>query len=144
MCDSEWGLQCNRDGSGAKPVQPVLTRGLHGSTFTRIDTALPTFKWQPASAGVHYDIAIWEAATYRVPNKLVTNHTPGHLVVYEENVPAAEFMLSKPLKPKTKYYWSVRFRDGDTVSSWSRAGHFAFLLVMWSSGYGEWFAFETS
>ena len=93
--------------------------------------------------GVSYDVAIWEAAAYRVPSKLVSNYIPGPLALYEENLVAPELALAKPLKPKTKYFWSVRFRDGDSVSSWSRAGHFTFMLVAWTSGSGQWFAFET-
>jgi hypothetical protein len=143
VCDPKWGLHCNRDGHGVMPIHPKLTRGIHGSTFGRIDTVAPILKWQPAAMGVSYDVAIWEAAAYRLPSKLVSDYTPGHVALYEENVAAPELTFAKPLKPKTKYFWSVRCRDENVISSWSRAGHFSFLLVAWSSGYGEWFAFET-
>ncbi len=143
VCDPKWGLHCNRDVHGVTPAHPKLARGIHGTTFGGIDTVAPILKWQPAALGVSYDVAIWEAAAYRLPSKLPSDYTPGHLAHYEENVAVPELALTKPLKPKTKYFWSVRCRDENGVSTWSRAGHFAFLLVAWTSGSGEWFAFKT-
>jgi len=143
VCDKEWGLQCTRELQGVTPIHPALTRGLHGTTFGRIDSVFPTLKWQRApTPGVSYDVAVWEAASYRLPSQTKADYTPGHLAVYEENLVTTELTL-KPLKPKTKYFWSVRGRDGDVVSSWSQAGYFTFLVVAWTSGSGEWFAFET-
>jgi len=143
VCDAKWGLQCARDLHGVSPIHPAVTRGIHGSTFGKVDAVAPTLKWAPAAIGVSYDVAIWEAAAYRLPSKMASDYTRGRLALYEENLIAPELTLSKPLKARTKYFWSVRCRDGDVVSSWSRAGHFTFLLVAWTSGYGEWFAFET-
>jgi hypothetical protein len=144
VCDKEWGLQCTRELQGVTPIHPALTRGIHGTTFGRIDGASPTLKWQRAAAlGVSYDVAVWEAASYRLPSQTMSDYIPGHLALYEENLVAPELTLTKPLKPKTRYFWSVRARDGDVVSSWSRAGYFTFLVVAWTSGSGEWFAFET-
>jgi hypothetical protein len=74
---------------------------------------------------------------------LSTDYTPGQLALYQENLAAPELALIQPLKPKTRYYWSVRARDRDVVSSWSRAGHFNFMVVAWTRGSGEWFAFES-
>lgn len=105
---------------------------------------LSTLKWQAiASPGVSYDVVIWEAAAYRLPSMMSSKYTPGQMALYEENLAAPELTLSKPLKPKTRYFWSVRARDGDVVSSWSSAGHFNFFVVAWNWGSGELFAFET-
>ena len=112
--------------------------GIHGTTFGRVDSVSPTLKWQVAETpGVTYDVAMWEAAAYRLPSKLSADYTLGQLAFYEENLDAAELTLTKPLKSKTRYFWSVRARHGDVVSFWSRAGHFNFLVLAWTSGSGE-------
>jgi hypothetical protein len=144
VCDKTWGLPCTHELRGVTPIQPKVARGIHGTTFGRADSVSPALKWQAAgTSGVSYDVAIWEAAAYRLPSKMSADYWPGHLALYEENVVATELTLTKPLKPKTRYFWSVRARQGDVVSSWSRAGHSTFLVVAWTSGSGEWFAFET-
>jgi len=144
VCDKAWGLPCTRELMGVTPIHPKVARGIRGTTFGRADSVSPTLKWQAAETpGVSYDVAVWEAAAYRLPSKMSADYTVGQLALYEENLVATELSLTKPLKPKTKYFWSVRGRQGDVVSSWSRAGHHTFLVVAWTSGSGEWFAFET-
>ena len=144
VCDKTWGLPCTRELTGVTPIHPKLVRGIHGTTFASLDSVSPILKWQAANTpGVSYDVAIWEAAAYRLPSKLSTDYTPGQLALYQENLAAPELALTQPLKPKTRYYWSVRARDRDVVSSWSRAGHFNFMVVAWTRGSGEWFAFES-
>jgi hypothetical protein len=49
----------------------------------------------------------------------------------------------QPIIPDKKYYWSVRLRRDGVVSNWSRYSYFAFYVVGWSSGYGQWFSFST-
>lgn len=143
-CDKAWGLTCTRELRGVTPIYPKVARGIRGTTFGRADSVSPTLKWQAAQTpGLTYDVAVWEAAAYRLPSKLHADYTPGQLAHYEENLVAAELTLIKPLKPKTRYFWSLRARQGDVVSSWSRAGHSTFLVVAWTWGSGEWFAFET-
>jgi hypothetical protein len=143
-CNKEWGLTCTRELMGVTPIYPKLARGIRGTTFGKADSVLPTLKWQAAETpGVNYDVAIWEAAAYRLPSKLSSDYTPGHLTLYEENLVATELTLTTSLKPKTRYFWSVRARQGDVVSPWSRAGHSTFLVVAWTWGSGEWFGFET-
>lgn len=143
ICATKWGLDCTMSVQGIEPVDPPLEHGLKGITFTDIDSLQPTMRWKPSPAPtVTFDLAIWEATSYRI-NSLVTRYLPGDLVLYQEKLSKPEFTLETPLKPKSKYFWSVRLRDEDTVSSWSKAGHFTFLIVGWTSGTGEWFAFET-
>jgi len=143
-CNKEWGLTCTRELMGVTPIYPKVARGIHGTTFGKAHSVSPTLKWQAAETpGVSYDVTIWEAAAYRLPSKMSADYWPGDLALYEENVVATELALTKPLKPKTRYFWSVRARQGDMVSPWSRAGHSTFLVVAWTSGSGEWFGFET-
>lgn len=144
-CAEQWGVVCTRNVAGVEPISPVVTRGIKGSTFTRVGDTAPELSWKPSSVpGITYDLAIWEAAGYRLPWAMAgSSYIPGHLAVYEENFAEPHLRVQTPLKPKTKYYWSVRMRNGDVVSSWSRAGHFAFMLVAWTTSSGGWFAFET-
>jgi len=143
VCAKKWQCECTLQIQGLEPVSPPLEHGMTDTSFTNVDVLQPTMRWKPSAAPVFtYDLAIWEATSYRI-NALATRYLPGTLALYEENLANPEFTLTTPLKPKTRYYWSVRLRDGDTVSTWSRAGHFTFLLVGWTSGTGEWFAFET-
>ena len=144
VCDKVWGLTCTRELKGVTPINPKVARGIHGTTFASVESVSPTLKWQAAGRpGVSYDVVMWEAAAYRLSSMMSAKYTPGQVALYEENLVAPELTLSKPLKPKTRYFWSVRARQGDVVSSWSSAGHFNFLVVAWNWGSGEWFAFET-
>jgi hypothetical protein len=142
ICAEQWGAACTRELHGIEAVQPAVTRGIHGSTFTRVADVNPTLRWKPSTMpDVKYDLVVWEAAAYRLASHMVEHHIPGRLHTYREGLEQAEASLA--LKPKTRYFWSVRLRKGDAVSTWSRAGHFAFLVVGWTSSRGGWFAFET-
>jgi hypothetical protein len=144
VCAKEWGVECSKNLQGVEPVSPALTRGIHGPTFTRLNDATPELSWKPSmAADVSYDVAIWEAAAYHLPSLMSDQYMPGQLVVYEENLHSPLLTLRAPLKQNTKYFWSVRMRKGDAVSTWSHAGHFLFLVVAWTSSVGEWFGFET-
>jgi hypothetical protein len=143
ICSKDWGLECTRDLQGVAPLRPKLEHGLWGTGFTATDSLQPGLAWTPSPVdGTTYDVAIWEAVSYQF-NALQARYLPGPLVVYQENLAQAEFVPNAALKPKSKYFWSVRLRRGDTVSNWSQAGHFTFLIVAWTSGSGEWFGFET-
>jgi len=139
-----WGVVCTREIQGVEPISPELKRRLNGSVdFNSIDTTQPTFSWKPlADDSLTYDFVIWQAVAYPMPLGGV-QYVPGKVVAYEENLKQPRITLKNPLQPKTKYYWSVRVRKGNVVSTWSTAGHFVFLLVASSSGSGELFAFET-
>ena len=139
-----WGAECTREIQGVEPIYPALKRRLNNKVdFTQIDNTQPTFSWKPvADKSLTYDLVIWEAASYQTPLG-APQYVPGKVAVYEENLSQPGFALRNSLKPKTKYMWSVRVRSNDVVSTWSTAGHFAFLLVAWSMGRGELYSFET-
>jgi len=149
ICASEWGLECGRNWQGIEPVEPVkriepgvpgVEQRPYGGGFATLDTLVPTFKWEPATAGgMTYDVAVWEAVTYHHLGPLGEAYAVGRVVVYAENIDSPQFGILDPLKPKTKYFWSVRLRKGDRVSTWSRRG----LRVPFYSSSGQWFGFET-
>lgn len=144
ICAKDWGLQCTRSVQGVEPIAPAITQGLSSLSFTRVATVRPELRWKaPSGTDISFDVAIWQAAAYRAPGKLADDYLPGQLVVYEQDLRTPELNLKSDLKPRTKYYWSVRLRKDDTISTWSHAGHFTFLVVAWSASSGGWFGFET-
>lgn len=139
ICADGWGIECTKKFRGVTPLQPEV----HTAGFTTVGSLTPTFEWQASSEeSVTYDLAIYDAFTYS-RDGIVTKYLPGGITVYKEGLKYPTWQLNSPLKPDNKYYWSVRLRRDGVVSSWSRYSYFAFYLVAWSSGYGQWFSFST-
>ncbi len=129
ICSSEWGTECTRSVQGLEPVEPAVDRELNGLGFTDVSNLTPTLKWKPPSrSGLTYDVVVWEATAYRLPSALKDIYEPGRPVVYAENLDSPIYVVQDSLKPKTRYFWSVRLRDHDLVSSWSVGGHLTILL----------------
>lgn len=138
-CHESWQIECTDRFSGVIPLTPEVTT----SGFTQVDSLSPAFSWKGTSrSDVTYDLIIYEAATYTTSG-VTDSYSPGQMVGYVESMPGTTWHSAKPLKPDTKYYWSVRMRDGDKVSRWSTYSHFSFMIVASSSGFGQWFKFET-
>jgi hypothetical protein len=140
-CNKIWGIQCGDRYAGVTPSSPET--GTSG--FPTIGTRQPEFRWQPSSLPeVSYDLILYEAASYTTSG-VTTEYTQGRLVAYMEDLKNPGWQPETPLKPNTRYFWSVRFRlaEEDTVSRWSTQSHSMFLLLAWSSGYGQWFQFKT-
>lgn len=140
-CDSVWKVECDKRFRGVTPISPEVTQ----SGFPTANDLLPEFRWKgcPRSE-VTYDLILYEAAAYAVGGALVPSYMKGRVVTYVEDLAQPFWRPDKPLKPDTRYFWSVRFRDGDTVSGWSTQSHSTFLLVYMSWGSGQWFQFKTS
>lgn len=140
QCHADWGIECTDRFKGITPVSPECK----SSGFPVTSSLQPTFSWQSSSRGdVTYDLVLYEAAVYRVGGQLVNSYMRGHEAAYVEGIRESSWTPATPLKPDTRYFWSVRLRDGDTVSGWSTQSHFTFMIVAWSSGYGQWFQFRT-
>jgi len=138
-CDERFAIECGERFRGITPTSPEVTT----SGFPKVSTLQPEFTWQgSADAGIHYDLVLYEAATYTI-NQVTDFYARGRLAAYVEDIAATSWRPAKPLKPSTRYFWSVRSRDGDVVSGWSTQSYFAFAIVAWSSGYGQWFQFQT-
>jgi len=116
--------------------------GVNRMAFASVDSLRPALTWQPSSeSDVTYDVAIWKAVEYR--RGLLSGYVRGDLVVYAEDLKDPRFDVSPALEAKTRYFWSVRLRRGQRVTTWSTANRFAFLIVLATSGRGEFFAFQT-
>ena len=138
-CHETWHVDCADNFSGVTALSPEV----RSSGFTDVGTLAPEFRWQGSSrTDVSYDLILYEAVTYTTTG-VVDNFTPGRMTAYVEDLSSTSWRPPEALKPETKYYWSVRLRDGDIVSRWSTHSHFTFLIFASSSGFGQWFQFET-
>jgi hypothetical protein len=138
-CHESWKVECTKRFTGVTPHSPEVTT----SNFPSVDSLTPVFKWKGSTrTDVSYDLILFEAAAFSTTG-MVDHHMKGRMAKYVEDIKGTSWKPSEPLKKNTKYYWSVRLRDGDKVSYWSTKSHFTFMLVAWSSGYGEWFSFQT-
>ena len=55
-----------------------------------------------------------------------------------------EHRIEQPLLPGERYFWSVRVRDGGTVTGWSNYDHWLFWGLGKSTTYGLHYSFITS
>ena len=138
-CDEAWNIECDKRYKGVTPISPKVTQ----SGFPTIESLTPEFRWKPCpKQGVSYDFVLYEAATYSF-DQAIPRYMRGRLAAYEEGLTEARWQPDTPLKPDTRYFWSVRMREGDTVSHWSTQSHSTFLLIYASWGSGQWFQFKT-
>ena len=141
QCHDDWKIECTKRFRGVTPITPAVSQ----SGFPETDSTLPEFRWQACGRqDVSYDLLLYEAATFNIGGALVPQYTRGHIVAYVEDIKEPRWKPDAALRPNTRYYWSVRLRDGSTVSRWSTLSHSTFLLIYASSGYGQWFQFKTS
>lgn len=139
-CNEMWAIECSDRFSGVTPVSPETGQ----SGFPESASLMPQFSWEPSSStSVSYDFVIYEAASYALSGGMVTSYMRGRMITYAEDLKEPVWRLESPLKPDTRYLWSVRLRDQETVSAWSTQGHFTFMIVAMSSGFGQWFQFKT-
>jgi hypothetical protein len=140
VCHNDWGIKCDGGFHGITPLSPEVSQ----SGFPTVRDLRPEFSWESSNkVSINYDFILYEAASYAVQGAVVTSYMKGRVVAYEEGIKDSYWIPKTPLKPNTKYYWSVRLREGDTISQWSTKSHFTFLIVAMSSGYGQWFQFKT-
>ncbi len=141
ICSGYWGLSCERSPQGVVPLSP---KGAQDG-YPLISTLTPLFAWKPSpNEGVTYELAIYE--DYLWPGYFdapLAQRERGKLIFFTEGIREAKYQLETPLQPGRKYMWSVRLRNGDTVSTWSVRSYYYFWLVGYASGSGLWFGFET-
>jgi hypothetical protein len=141
QCHDAWGIECDKRFSGVTPTSPRVSQ----SGFPSVDTLKPEFRWNPsARQDITYDLIIYEAAAYAFGGMTTPLYMKGRVVAYEEGIRGPYWQPQTPLKPDARYIWSVRLREGNTVSRWSTQSHSTFLLVYMSSGFGQWFQFRTA
>ena len=138
-CAEEWSIECAKRYKGVTPITPKVSQ----SGFPTVGSLTPEFRWKPCpKQGVSYDFILYEAATYTL-DQFAPIYMKGRIAAYAEGLTESRWQPETPLQPDTRYFWSVRMRDGDTVSHWSTQSHSTFLLVYASWGSGQWFQFKT-
>lgn len=143
ICAPLWGVECTREFRGVRPLFPKVER----DDFVVAPSIGPTLEWTPSSdPDVSYDIVMFKALPLN-PGRMKSRWVAGPIVEYASAFRTARYTPQKRLKPKTNYYWSVRMRKDDTVSSWSTVSYryFAFLVVasVMGRGSGIYFNFGT-
>jgi len=141
-CHPHWQIECEKRFRGIVPISPAVQR----QEFTQVDNRRPSFSWKPSPLeGVSYDIVLYEAASYgsRMSSRLDRTYVRGRVAAYRQGLRDPSWQPETPLESSAKYFWSVRFRDGNTVSEWSTHSHSFNIILVWSAAYGQWFRFET-
>lgn len=138
ICAPDWKIGCTKNYWGVTPLLPS-----DGKKFASVDGLSPQFRWTPsADSTVTYDIVLYEAASFN-DDGITRQFTEGRLVDYSQGLAEPQWTPNVALEPNRKYYWSVRARRKETVSTWSSYSYFNFFLIGFSSGYGQWFKFAT-
>lgn len=140
-CHADWQIDCDKRFQGLVPLAPeVATSG-----FPTAESLRPEFRWRACpKRKVAYDLILYEAAAYAIGAQPAASYMKGRIVAYVEGLEEPRWQPDEPLKPGTRYIWSVRMREGGTVSGWSTQSHSTFLLVYSSWGTGQWFQFKTA
>jgi hypothetical protein len=137
ICGGSWGIQCDSHHQGVTPVQPD---GFPW-TFPPVGSVTPLLEWTASSRReVTYDLAIYERLDIGVR---------GAVLAYAEGLQKPRYTPG-PLQRGQRYEWSVRLRDGDTVSTWSTTNQTTVIVVPipglfmagGGSSSGTYFGFE--
>lgn len=138
ICAEEWRITCTKNFTGVTPVLPS-----DGTGFTAITTRQPQFRWgASADSAVTYDLTLYEAATFN-DDGWYRQYVEGRMIAYRQGLTKPEWQPEEQLEAGRRFYWSVRLRKGDIVSTWSTYSYSHFFLIGFSSGWGQWFKFAT-
>ena len=141
ICGGGWGIECTNEFRGVEPLAPEGTA--HG--YPVVAMLPPLLEWKPSSSpGVTYDVAVYESHATTPLSELsaVNSRIRGAIVAYAEGLAEPRFAPTGLMRNRT-YEWSVRLRDGDTVSSWSTTSRSTFVIIAASRGSGQFFGFAT-
>ena len=150
QCKGSWGVKCSSTMWNVKwsidAVYPP-TKEVHfteDDLFIQIEEQNPRFEWEPsAKTGISYDLVIYEA-TKCIVTGIKTSYMPGRLTAYIEDIKTPHYQLEKTLKPDTRYLWTVRLRDENSVSSWSSFNYSNFKNIIYTTAvYRSYFGFKT-
>jgi len=140
ICNEAWRIKCDKQLQGVEPVLPDGT----AQGFPVTENLAPVLEWKPSTRpGATYDVVIFESLSFAFGAVGSVSRMRGAQVAYGERLQEPRFTPAAPLEPGKKYEWTVRIRDGDTVSTWSSTSYFVFALVAAASGSGQGFGFTT-
>jgi hypothetical protein len=142
ICGGSWGIECDANHRGVRPLQP---NGF-AWTFPPVESVTPLLEWTRSSrARVTYDVAVYEYIYVGGPG----GGLRGPVLAYAEGLEEPRY-TPPALQRGERYEWSVRLRDGDTVSTWSTTSQSAVFPVLapvmvgvgGGSSFGQYFGFE--
>lgn len=142
ICGGNWGIECTNEFRGVEPLAPAGT----AHSFPVVTTLPPLLEWKPSGKpGVTYDVAVYDShATFPLQQLSAVNlQVRGAIVAYAEGLAEPRFAPAGLVRNRN-YEWSVRLREGDTVSTWSTTSRFTFVIVAASRGSGQFFGFATA
>lgn len=122
------------------PISPQAS-----TSFPRVGGVAPRLEWESVGNGrFTYDVVVYEAAWW-TETGLDPQYFPGHVALYKEALvePSLRLGLEHSLRADSRYYSTVRLRDGERVSTWSTYGYFDFFLIGFASAHNQLFTFST-
>jgi hypothetical protein len=130
-----------REHQGSAPIYPRLDRTI-GKFFPGIDTLQPELRWKDivTAPSQSYDLCIWKAPR---DAGLEGRTAWGEEVYLRTNIRTNVHRIGSPLEYNTRYYWSVRLRDGDKVGAWSTYRATTYAVVSTMSNRNTPFGFKT-
>lgn len=146
------GLTACTSFHGVTAISPKTGHPYHP---TKVDNLHPTLEWKSSSQGDEtYDVIIYEVLVKGVRKDSMWNWpyggepmlvygATGKMVYYRERIKETYHKVEDPLEPDTHYYWSVRVRQGDKVSEWSRYDYLLYAGIGYLDAKNCWFYFKT-
>jgi hypothetical protein len=145
ICDESWGLRCNNEHAGVVPTSPRAS-----TSFPRPSGNAPRLVWEGVGADrFTYDLVVYESAEW-TDTGIDPQYVPGRIALYKENFTEPSLRLGglvSTLQRDSRYFWTVRLRKGDRVSTWSTHGHFFLypnsVFLSLASAHNQLFTFST-
>ncbi len=126
--------------SDIKPLSPEVG---NPNFPKQAENLQPTFKWEAAQrSGVTYDLIVYEGIKVESFWEGV-KRSVGKEIYYKEGLTKTEHKIEIPLEPGREYYWTVRTRQGDKVSSWAKYDYTLFLGTAYMRTGNRPFVFKT-
>jgi len=126
---------------GIEPISPGMNT--FGKEYETVDSLTPTFRWKSdAKSSCTYDFGIWDVGE-SLPHGTGTMVMRGPALYYKEALFQPEHTVEIPLGPDTLYFWSVRTRCDNKVSSWATRDYSRWLIVASSTGQNWPYSFKT-
>lgn len=124
-------------------VKPLYPEPGHPASPPKVESLQPTFRWEPSSdSGVSYDFIIYECLKVSDFWK-GTSRSVGREIYYRQGLNSTEHKIEETLKPDSEYYWSIRTRQGETVSPWALYNYTLFLGTAYTKATNQPFLFKT-
>lgn len=111
-------IGCSSYTAGLRPEYPLDKQ--------IVDTLEPTLSWDDQSnENSTYDVILYERIeegdTQAYGGEGANRKSAKKKILYLENIDGTSLTLKDVLKPDKTYYWSVRSRNGEVVSDWSKS-----------------------